>query len=536
MGSTAIGPICIGDGSGWRFLNGAWQDGVDGELGPPDGTRVEYLAVREEEAYGDFSASFRFKLRNITPVRFLFRVQDSRRFYALDIPFGGQQFRSRACWAGMVIAEGSPLQRYLNFGLVPGLCACLGRWYEVRVRADGPRLRAWIDDIPVADVEDHTYEAGRVGWGSLQTPYAEAPRFDRLLIEGSQLAAPDWPGLQAPAQHWITPCREVDPASYQSYASIIKSNSGEVTLYLTFGNPNAVERKRAVFIRSQDGGRTWGDPEPAALDVGFGGPFVRRDGTWVCLHAQPDDGAAPLVAYESDDEGRTWRGPEPLKIDGGWPDEWRAGGPWRVVRMRDGALVAPVMVARAGEPQAETHCPFWAAVALRSEDDGQSWSAPILCDADARDAGQPPAMLRYAARYYEVSIDETEPGVLVGIGRPDRDPYMWQLRSEDGGRSWEPATIGHFPGFCPSLTRTASGALVATTRYPHFAAHLSRDGGRTWSRPIIIDYAIWANQQAVEIEPDVVLVTYMGHIMDPGQPDSRIARLRVTDQGLVLDH
>jgi len=34
----------------------------------------------------------------------------------------------------------------------------------------------------------------------------------------------------------------------------------------------------------------------------------------------------------------------------------------------------------------------------------------------------------------------------------------------------------------------------------------------------------------------VVLVTYMGHIMDPGQPDSRIVRLRVTDQGLVLDH
>ena len=37
-------------------------------------------------------------------------------------------------------------------------------------------------------------------------------------------------------------------------------------------------------------------------------------------------------------------------------------------------------------------------------------------------------------------------------------------------------------------------------------------------------------------EPDVVLVTYMGHIMDPGQADSRIARLRVRGAGLVLDH
>jgi hypothetical protein len=33
-----------------------------------------------------------------------------------------------------------------------------------------------------------------------------------------------------------------------------------------------------------------------------------------------------------------------------------------------------------------------------------------------------------------------------------------------------------------------------------------------------------------------VLVTYMGHIMEPGQADSRIARLRVTDHGLELDH
>ena len=536
MGANTIGPMQIGEGSGWTFLNGAWQDGPDGELGPPDGTRVEYLAVREEEAFGDFTASFRFRLRNITPVRFLFRLQDSRRFYALDIPFGGQQFRSRACWAGMVVADGTPLQRYLNFGLVPGLCACLGRWYDVRVRATGPRLQAWIDDTPVADVEDCTYDSGRIGLGTLQTPYTEAPRFDQVRIEGNQQTPPDWPGLLASPPHWITPCPETDPDTYQSYASIIKSNSGEVTLYLTYGNPNAVERRRAVFIRSQDGGRTWENPEPATLEAGFGGPFVRRDDTWVCLHANPDDADAPLVAYESADDGRTWQGPKPLRIAGGWPSEWRAGGPWRAVRLHDGALVVPIMVTPADEPQAPTQCPFWTTLVIRSEDDGHSWSAPVLCDADTRGAHQPPAMLRYAARYYEVAMDEAEPGVLVGIGRPDRDPYMWQLRSEDGGRAWEPAAIGHFPGFCPSLTRTASGALVATTRYPHFAAHLSRDSGRTWSRPIIIDYAIWANQQAVEIEPDVVLVTYMGHIMDPGQADSRIARLRVTDQGLVLDH
>ena len=539
-GTSQREELHMADGQGWSFLGPAWGDHPDGGFGPPDGTEVEYVAAREDEAYADFEATFRFRLRHITPVRFLFRVQDSRRFYALDIPFGGQQFRGRACWAGMVIADGAPLQRYLNFQLVPGLCAALGQWYDVRVRATGSRLQGWINDVPVADVEDDTYQSGRIGLGALLTPYTEAPRFDRVCVEGEAQPAPSWPGLVAPADHWITPCPEPEPGSYQSYASLIKSNSGDVTLYLTFGNPNAVERRRAAFIRSSDGGRTWAPQEPATLEQGFGGPFVRRDGTWVCLHTEPDQGPdagdVPVVAYESADEGRTWAGPTPLQIDGGWPAEWTAGGPWRVVRLHDGALVAPVMVTAADEPKAPTQCPYWAALALRSEDDGHTWSAPVLCDADTKTAPEPPEMLRYAARYYEVALDEAEPGVLVGIGRPDRDPYMWQLRSPDGGRTWEPAAVGHFPGFCPSLTRTASGALVATTRYPHFAAYLSRDHGRTWEPPVIVDYAIWANQQAVEIEPDVVLITYMGHIIEPGQADSRIARLKVTDDGLVLDH
>ena len=50
-----------------------------------------------------------------------------------------------------------------------------------------------------------------------------------------------------------------------------------------------------------------------------------------------------------------------------------------------------------------------------------------------------------------------------------------------------------------------------------------------------VDYPHLANHHAVEAEPDVVLVVYMGHYMEPGQADDRILRLRVTGQGLVLD-
>jgi hypothetical protein len=227
-----------------------------------------------------------------------------------------------------------------------------------------------------------------------------------------------------------------------------------------------------------------------------------------------------------------------LNIHGKWPEGWTLVETWRVVRMHDGALVLPV-IARFDEFGGGDY-PFRACFALRSEDDGRSWSQPVWCDSQNYSPRQPieanSVAHRVAAILDEVALAEVEDNVLLGIGRPGRDPFMWQLQSYDGGRTWEPAAIGPFPGYCPSLTRTASGALVATTRFPYFAAHLSRDGGRNWDLPVIVDYAMWANQEAIEVEPDVVLVSYMGDILGPGRADSRIARLRVTPAGLRLDH
>ena len=532
----------IDNGQNWSFLNGKWTDGPDDELVPPDGTDVEYLAVKHDEAYGDFTADFRFRFRCVGGgTRFMFRIQDSRRFYALDVPVMGQQFRSRHFWAGMVVADGAGLQRYLNFGLVPGLCARLGYWYEAKVEARGSRLRAWIEGIPVADVTDDTYASGRLGLGAIANPYVETPHFAGVQIQGTPISPSPWAGLKMPPQHWITPCSETDPKTYQSYANLMQSKSGEVTLFLTFGNPNYGETRRAVHIRSEDGGRNWAAPQPATLQQGFGGPFVRNDGTWVCVFANQPMSDEPLYCYESEDEGRTWNAPRALDIRGGWPREWKVGGPVRPVRMRDGAVVLPVMCSLADEPKSPSLVSFSACLVLRSEDEGETWSAPMLCDSNHSKPGETlkPEIgggLIHAARYGELGLAEVRENVLLGIGRPERDPYMWQIRSNDGGRTWEPGALGHFPGYCPSLTCTASGALVATTRFPYFSAHLSRDGGRTWEPPVIVDYCSWANQQAVEVEPDVVLVTYMGEINEPGKADSRIARLRVTSDGLCLDH
>ncbi len=189
----------------WEFMGAPWSVSAEGELAPPEGTDVEYLAVKADAAYADLTATFRYKLRTITGIRCVFRVQDSRHYYALDIPANGQQFRSRTFWAGIVVADGTALQRYLTFALVPGLCAQVGHWYSVRVEAKGPRLRAWIEGILVADVEDHTHGSGRVGLATIQNPYPESPRFADFRIEGTPRPLARKLPLVRPEPHWITP-------------------------------------------------------------------------------------------------------------------------------------------------------------------------------------------------------------------------------------------------------------------------------------------------------------------------------------------
>ena len=110
------------------------------------------------------------------------------------------------------------------------------------------------------------------------------------------------------------------------------------------------------------------------------------------------------------------------------------------------------------------------------------------------------------------------------------------MQSNDGGRTWLPAAPAPFPAYCRSLTATRSGHIIATTRYPHFSARVSHDRGRTWDPPVILGYAGFCNQTAVEVEPDVVIVTHMGDILKVGQLDSCIVRLRVVNGKLTLDH
>ncbi len=535
----------LDDPAVWTFMHGPWEETPDGELRPPDVGGLEHVAVPHEREYADFTATFRFQMRAPSGgVRLMFRVQDSRRFYALDIPYSGCQSRNRAFFAGIVKADGTPLQRYLHFGIVLGVCPEIERWYEARVEVTGPRFRAWVEGRLVADVEDRDYRTGRLGLMGMSILRHRVPYLRDVRVNGAPVPPCPWVGLTLPEPHWITPCWETDARGYQTSPGILETSPGHLVASIPFsinpggsgdpgvGDPGADRPRPTLWVRSTDAGRTWSEPEPAPEGLPNGNlscPFLKQDGAWVCLRSDNDRSPAEaLHTYESTDAGRTWTGPHPLRFLDEWPEEIRERhlhlyhSP---VRLHDGSLLLTAYSYLRDQEPDQAWC-------LRSTDDAQTWHPPVLMDHNnSFEVG------RWFCRpdFNETALAEIGDGVVVGLSRPEPWPYMFQPRSNDGGVTWEPLAIAPFPGYCVSLTRTASGALVATTRYPYLCARVSWDDGVNWDHGTIIEWAMWANQHALEVEPDVVLVGTMGHILETGQPDTRFLRLRVTREGLRLD-
>ena len=100
------------------------------------------------------------------------------------------------------------------------------------------------------------------------------------------------------------------------------------------------------------------------------------------------------------------------------------------------------------------------------------------------------------------------------VVRPVYSQTMWQCWSDDAGATWDAAVRTTFHGYAQSMVRTKSGAILVAHRSPHYTVNVSRDDGLNWDDGTIIDYPNWAMGCAVEVEPDVVLLTYMNAYRD----------------------
>ncbi len=515
----------IGDGKGWCFLGGPWTENRDGVIRPPDRRNLHSRAFCTDRAYGDAVVELEFngdyRETGYGNAGLILRAADSNHFYFVYFPWGGQQLRAKHFWAAVAKVDGDGYLRNLRAACVLGVPSETNRWYRVRVEAKGPEIGVWVDDRHALSVTDTAYKQGTVGLAGYGW-YA----FRNLRVSGKRLDAPSWPASPKIPTHAFT----VGLSSANMPSACVAPNGDAL---LASGNQ---------LVRSTDKGRTWGKPETLPDRLGtvtdYGNTMFRtRKGrlivqTWA--NREEAKGDVPKIRIvESKDNGRTWSGARSSKVASGWPavpSRLTPYGP--LVETDDGVLLRCLYggVKVEGEPYTDVrtwgsiHCK---AFIIRSTDAGRSWSAPIELDRPSW-SGTPRGKI-------PGSLDFTEPtGVAIGktvtvLIRPIYSPTMWQCWSYDGGATWDAAVRATFPGYAQSMLRTTSGVILCAHRYPNYSVNVSADGGLHWDAGTVIDYPVWAMGSLIEVEPDVVLATYMN--AQRSQP--LLAQLiRITPQGL----
>jgi hypothetical protein len=276
------------------------------------------------------------------------------------------------------------------------------------------------------------------------------------------------------------------------------------------------------LVRSKDKGRSWQAPEALPEKLGkvtdyLNTMFRTAKGrlivqTWEDDREKKKTDRPRIAIAESADNGRTWSDPVPSEVAAGWPTVPASLVPYGpILETRDGTMMR-FLLGAAKENSQFTNVVTWSAIhckafVTRSTDGGKHWSAAIEIDR--------PGWYQQERGAIPGSLDLTEPtGVSIGnkvivLVRPVYSPMMWLCRSDDDGATWDSAARATFPGYAQSMIRTHSGTIVCAHRYPQYSINLSADNGLHWDMGTVIDYPIWAMGCLIEVEPDVVLSTYM---------------------------
>jgi len=518
-------PLTLGDGHDWHFLRGTWSEDAEGIIRPPNQPNLHSRALATGQAFGDLVAEFEvntdYRETGSGMAGLLLRASEVDRGYLVYFPWGGQQLRAKHFWAAIARLDGDGFLHNLACEWVPGVPSETDRWYRVRVEAAGPRLTVEVDGRRALDVTDATYREGCLGFAGYGW-YA----FRKARVVGDSAAAPPWDRDQ-----------EVPTRSFTIGLTSQDMPSGCVA-----PNGDVLIAAGAQLVRSSDQGRTWSEPVALPEKLGpvgdYGSTMFRTAAGRLLVMVYRTQEAVkqpvPEIAIaESLDNGATWTDPVPSQVAPGWPASPANLVPYGpLVETADGALLRFLLGGVKEEGDQFTDVRTWSAThckafCLRSTDGGASWSAPIEIDR--------PSWVGTPRGEIPGSLDLTEPtGVAIGntvqvLVRPVYSPTMWQCWSADAGATWDAASRVTFPGYAQSMVRTASGAILCAHRYPLYCANVSRDGGLNWDEGTVIDYPIWGMGCAVEVEPDVVLLTYMNAQRD--QP--LLAQLvRVTPDGL----
>lgn len=538
--------LSIGDGRDWHFVNADWVDDEGGLIRVPadelrsDGDAMQgmHFAFARTRWYQDFTVRFEFNLAiPHSDIGIIFRARDVSHFYLLHFPNCGQASRAHHFWTVLSSMDGSGYMRQVKMEMVQRVSSTLNVWLPAEITVHGKRVIVRVGDYGHFEVEDDTYPApGAIG---LYCMAYDAPgaMLRNVVVEGKPATALPWPEDVRQPRNWSHPVPGDEPV-WQTPTSLVQFPDGELLLPFGVQGEGGGEKfqderaKPASYaVRSTDGGRTWTDPTPRRGDSNlmvWGNAqrlHLTPGGRLICLIS----GGETLQFAESIDRGHSWSQPATTSVPSSPPG--CVSGAWgSMLNLDDGAT----LLFGAGEVESVDSANVWTwgsihckAFAVRSDDDGHTWSDPVNLDGPCVDA--------HGNEHGGGNLDLTEQtpmqlsnGRIMVFLRPIFSPWMWETWSDDGGRTWGPCVRGPFPGYAtPNAVQTTSGALLFAHRLPQLTVHCSQDDGRTW-QGTIIDSGMWAMGGMCEVEPDVVLYVYM----DSFEGRMRRQLIRVTPAGL----
>jgi hypothetical protein len=528
----------IYDGKLWHFENGAWEDGGEGILKPvansnntEKGLQGYNFAFYLKEAYKDFEVNFEFLQKAHSDVGFIFMAKNSSNFYVLHFPCCGQACRAQHFWAALSMMDSSGYLRIIKREMVNRVNSMVNYWHTACARVKNGKLYVEIDGRGIFEASLPEYGAGFLG-----TMVFNSAQIKNAEIKGMPESGFNWDTDAAQATNWFYPCPTGEYGKWQMPLNLLRTPKGDLLLYFS-ASEGYSSKTSYYFTRSYDNGRTWTKPEHSwkKSNISWEGSHrvfhVFPDGSLKCIIFA--DGVADVRIMETADGGHTWSAPKPVKI-GDLPkgiDKLHVG-PQAFANLDDGSVMMMAYGAiNTKIPDTEIytwgsmHCQ---AFVCHSTDGGYTWSGFINVDGT-----KDPNKGNYVngnMDFTEVCAVQTADGSMTALIRPIYSPWMWEAKSNDRGKTWEPAVRGPFPGYAtPNMIRTRSGYIVVAHRLPGLTVDVSLDDGKTWSDAAMIDSGIWAMGSMLEVEPDVILYVYM----DSFESLMRAQFIRIKPEGIM---
>ena len=296
--------------------------------------------------------------------------------------------------------------------------------------------------------------------------------------------------------------RGADAGEYQGFPDACRLHNGDIAVvfyagydHISYPNSEYPTGGKICMTRSSDEGRSWSEPV-----VIYDDEYDNRDphiaqlstGTLICSffslqrkeeHPQGYKCAGPQI-IRSHDGGTTWEAKgELIQMD---TADWVCSAPVR--ELPDGTCILPIYHQDVNGA--------WGGV-VRSHDHGATWSREIPI-------GKESGLFLPA----ETDLIQLEDGSLYAALRGDQGQHMHFATSPDLGLTWSPVQDIGFIGHAPHFNRLSSGEILLAYRGSNTNLRVSRDEGKTWLGPYIIDIPWGAYPATVELKDGSILAVY----------------------------